>query len=155
MHRLLVVERCIIQLNWFGFPVNNLAAYVMCLNCCWAHVWTPLISQVHRLVRGLRGGADTEYECKACHEDLPVHRFDAERLNTWRKNRDHANMICSHCTPMWERSWWEKRADKTKYTCSVCAEAMLRVAYSKECFSTSGPIICMDCNRAKFVHEKI
>ena len=106
-------------------------------------------------LRGLQGGKYTEYECRACHEELPEHRFDAERLHTWVTSRHHEQIVCLQCAPTFAVNWWQKKADGGKYTCSVCSEALPRLAYSKEGFSKPDALICKECNRAELVRPHL
>ena len=94
------------------------------------------------------------YECKACHLDLPPTSFCAERLDTWRKHRNYEQMLCLQCTPLCERQWWEKRADKHHYTCSSCKKRLPRSAYNADGFADQKAIICMGCSRAEIVKKK-
>jgi len=102
----------------------------------------------------LRRGKYDTYECRACHRDLPEDHFSAERLETWRRNRHHEQILCLQCTPLWETQWWEKKADKHQYTCSSCTKALPRSAYSADGFADQKAIICMECNRAAIVKQK-
>ena len=63
-------------------------------------------------------------------------------------------MICLQCAPEGATSWWEKKADRGKYTCSVCSEALPRPAYSKEGFSERDALICKECSRTELVRQK-
>ena len=85
------------------------------------------------------------YKCRACHRKLAEDHFSAERLATWR-NKKYDQILCLQCTPAWETRWWQKRADKQKYTCSACTKQRPRTAYSAEGFADQKAIVCMDCN---------
>ena len=103
----------------------------------------------------LRKGVQyTAYACRACHQVLPEDCFNAERLATWCKHRKYDQILCLQCAPGFETRWWEKKADKTQYSCSVCSKALPRLAYSADGFSTPKAIICKDCNRGKVVEQK-
>ena len=95
-----------------------------------------------------------EYECKVCHEELPEDRFDAEKLKTWRKHCHYDRIVCLQCTPGCAKSWWEKRADSGKYTCSACAQELPRMAYSDEGLCKPDGRICIECNLAQVVQQK-
>ncbi len=102
----------------------------------------------------LRGGKYTEYECRACHRELPEDHFSAERLERWLQNCHYEQILCLQCAPIWETQWWEKRADKHNYTCSGCKKALPRTAYSAEGFADQNAIVCMECDRASVVERK-
>jgi len=97
---------------------------------------------------------NAEYECKVCHEELPEDRFDAERLKTWRKHCNFDQIVCLQCTPGCAKSWWEKRADSGKYTCSACAQELPRMAYSDEGLCKPAGRICIECNLAQVVQQR-
>ena len=103
----------------------------------------------------LRGVAKhTAYEYRACHQELPEESFNAERLAIWREYCHYDQILCLQCAPIFETSWWDKKADKAKYTCSVCNKALPRSNYCADGFSTPNAIVFKDCNRAKVVEQK-
>ena len=93
------------------------------------------------------------YKCRACHRKLTEDHFSAERLATWRP-KNYSQILCLQCTPASETRWWQKRADKQKYTCSACTKQRPRTAYSAEGFADQKAIVCMDCNRTAIVRRK-
>ena len=101
----------------------------------------------------LRCGKYSEYECRACHRELPEDHFSAERLAIWR-DKKYDQILCLQCTPAWETQWWQKRADKRQYTCSACAKQLPRTAYSAEGFANQKAMVCMDCSRTAIVRRK-
>ena len=128
-----------------------------------SHYWNRVIApgewRICMNCKGqLRGEKKNEgndsYECRACHRDLPEKNFSTERLETWKKHCNYQAIICLQCTPLCERQWWEKKADKHQYTCSSCKKVLPRSAYSAEGFSDPNAILCMECSRANIVEKQ-
>ena len=105
-------------------------------------------------LHGALGGKCEEYECRACHQELPEDRFDAEKLKMWTQHRNYERTLCLQCTPSCAISWWEKRADGGKYPCSASAEELSQVAYSKDNFCKKEGRVCIECDRAQVVQKK-
>jgi hypothetical protein len=121
----------------------------------WQRIMVPGEWRVCMNCKGtLRGAAFTDYECRACHQELPVDRFDAERLKTWRQQKNYEQIICLRCEPLWSMQWWEKRVDRNNYTCRICSKALPKIAYGAEGFSRQEGITCMECDRPAVVQQK-
>ena len=113
----------------------------MCMNCKAEH-------------RGGKFEKSDTYECRICHQDLPLERFHAERLQIWRQHSNYNLIICLQCTPVAERQWWDKKADQHRYSCSSCKKALPRTAYNSDGFADQNAIVCMECNRAAIVKRR-
>ena len=68
--------------------------------------------------------------------------------------KHYNRILCLQCTPGCAKSWWAKRADSGKYTCSACAKELLRKDYSDEGLFKPDGRICRECERPQVVQQR-